>query len=65
MDNSSASAIARMLRTQAWERAKGELNSMLHTFHSAADIGTRQNFDDLQEAITRFVAVIESRGLHE
>lgn len=65
MDNSSASAIARMLRTQAWERAKGELNSMLHTFHSAACIGTRQNFDDLQEAITCFVEDIESHGLHE
>ena len=52
--------IEQMLRTQAWERAKGELQSMLHTFY---DSGGR--FEKLNEVIANFIAEVEDNALHE
>ena len=52
--------ISAMLREQAWERAKGELQSMLHTFY-----GDRERYTELAEAIRTFIKNIEDEGLDE
>lgn len=56
--------ISRMMRGQAWERAKGEFRSMLVTFISPANAREGQ-FDELDEAIREFVDKVEGSGLHE
>lgn len=56
--------VSRMLRSQAWERAKGELRSMLHTFHSPHDAREGQ-FEGLDKRIDEFIAKVEDDGLHE
>ena len=55
------------LRSQAWERAKGELNSMLVTFRDTggAPDGSTPRFDRLSELIGEFVEVVESEGLNQ
>ena len=50
----------RTLRTQAWERAKGEMNSMLHTFWEEAE-----QCADLQDAMDKFVKEVEDNALQE
>jgi len=52
--------ILRTLRAQAWERAKGELNSILSTYWDDIDSFKRANL-----AINRFVDEIEGEGLAE
>ena len=53
------------LRSQAWERAKGELNSMLVTFRDGFSAGpSLTRFDRLQEQIQKFVESIENEGLN-
>jgi hypothetical protein len=52
------------MRSQAWERAKGELASMLWTFHSPHDSITGQ-FEKLDTRIDAFFKSVESEGLHE
>lgn len=49
-------------RSMAWERAKGELNSMLHTYYSIAD-GTK--FEDFNKLLKEFVESVEENGLQE
>jgi hypothetical protein len=56
--------VSRMLRNQAWERAKGELKSMLWTFHGEANAREGQ-FDELDDRINAFVKGVEDDGLHE
>ena len=56
--------ISRMLRAQAWERAKGELRSMLWTYQSPANANEGQ-FDSFNEKLESFIGDIETRGLHE
>jgi len=58
------SDISRVLRAQAWERAKGELRAMLHTYHSPHDAREGQ-FDKLDAEIDRFVKHVESESLFE
>ena len=53
--------IIRNLRHMAWERAKGELRSMTHTFWQEED----SNYNDLTAEISRFILHIEDHGLHE
>lgn len=53
-----------MLRAQAWERAKGELNSMLHTFMSPENANEGQ-FDKFDEVLEIFIKDVEGNGLHE
>lgn len=48
------------MRSMAWERAKGELRSMEHTFYSGN--GT---FDKFNEAVTEFIKYVEDEGLQE
>jgi len=59
----------RAMRSMAWERAKGELKSMLWTFYpeyspkNGAVIPS--SFDDLEKKIDRFIKAIEDNGLQE
>ena len=54
------SRIIKNMRHMAWERAKGEMNSMLHTFW-----GDGEAHDKLDSAISGFVEKIEGYGLYE
>jgi len=49
-----------MLRAMAWERAKGELYSVLHTF-----IGEGAQQLDMSNAIEQFVGLVEENGWAE
>jgi len=49
--------IIRNMRSMAWERAKGELNSMLHTYWDDKD-----RFQKILNAIDKFVELIENEG---
>ena len=53
--------IIRNLRQMAWERAKGELKSMTHTFWDEVD----SRFITLVETINKFIEEIEDNGLQE
>lgn len=50
-----------IIRLMAWERAKGELNSMLQTHLG----GEQEQYDRLKKAITDFVKDVEDNGKHE
>ena len=52
--------VIRNLRNMAWERAKGELKSMLHTFWDE-----KGNFEELDKEIKKFIKKIEDDGLQE
>ena len=54
------------MRSMAWERAKGELRSMLHTFYSEARPGSLQGdrFARFDSLIAKFEDDIESEELH-
>lgn len=56
--------ISRILRGQAWERAKGELKSMLLTFYSTHNANEGQ-FDRLDSMVEEFTKSVEDDGLHE
>jgi hypothetical protein len=49
-----------ILRYMAWERAKGELKSMLQTY-----IGDEGGYNTLKDAISSFVEDVELNGKHE
>ena len=49
-----------MLRAMAWERAKGELRSMLVTYE-----GEKATFDAMDEALAEFVDTVEENGWAE
>ena len=55
--------IRQTLRAMAWERAKGELLSMLHTHYS--EYNTRNRCDELDSAIKDFILNVENNALHE
>jgi len=50
----------RILRTMAWQRAKGELYSMLETFYNNVD-----QFEALKKEIAEFVNYVENNALQE
>ena len=56
------------MRTMAWERAKGELQSMLWTLYpeylsdGRSDTG---NYEPLKETIEQFIKEVEDHSLHE
>lgn len=52
--------IPRMMRWMAWERAKGELLSMLQTY-----TGEQEQFLELEKTINAFIADVEDNGKHE
>ena len=49
-----------VIRNMAWDRAKGELNSMLQTIY-----GDQDKFEELESAISEFVNLVEENGLQE
>lgn len=55
------------IRAMAWERAKGELRSMRHTYYSKYDeLGNfKLRLEEFDEIFNQFVKNIESNGLHE
>jgi hypothetical protein len=57
---SAESEIRSTLRMMAWDRAKGELVSLLTTFHGESD-----KYDVFDVALYNFVKNVESNGLHE
>lgn len=50
------------LRFQAWNRAKGELNSLLDTYWTATGDG---GYDELKIEINEFIKKIENKGMLE
>ena len=50
----------KIMRLMAWERAKGELNSMLQTH-----VGERDQYIKLKKSITDFINDVEKNGKHE
>ena len=56
----SEDRVIRNLRHMAWERSKGELRSMLHTFWDDTD-----SYRDLKAAIEQLIKEVEMNGLHE
>ncbi len=57
---SDSDMVIRNLRHMAWERAQGELKSMLHTFW-----GEEEQYKDLDRQITDFISRIKNKGLAE
>ena len=55
-----ANRIVRNMRHMAWERAKGELKSMGHTYWDQEEA-----FEKFEAALDRFIEEVESNGLHE
>lgn len=57
----------RALRTMAWERAKGELKSMLHTYYEHDEYGvfTNSYFDQFSQALDKFIKQVEDNGWQE
>jgi len=49
-----------VMRAQAWERAKGELRSIL-----AAYFDDRNRFDAMDKLVSKFVIEVEENGLAE
>ena len=49
-----------LLRCMAWERAKGELRSMLHTYYESGD-----RFDRFNEKVKELIDYVEDNGLQE
>jgi hypothetical protein len=57
-------SISRMMRNQAWERAKGELMSMLWTYQSPVNANEGQ-FEKFDHELHEFIRKVEQDGLHE
>lgn len=51
-----------IIRLMAWERAKGELKSMLQTH---VFVGEQEQYDRLKQTITDFIKDVEDNGKHE
>lgn len=49
-----------IMRQMAWERAKGELNSMLVTY-----VNDNDSYKKLSEAIKKFIKNVEDNALQE
>lgn len=56
----SEERIIRNMRNMAWERAKGEMRSMLHTYW---DDGER--YEQIEKEMAEFINSVEDQGLHE
>jgi hypothetical protein len=50
------------MRAMAWERAKGEIKSMLTTYYCRED---GDKFKEMQREFEAFVAAVEDNALHE
>lgn len=56
----STDRVIRNLRHMAWERAKGELRSMLQTYWDDDD-----RYHDFKTSVEQFIEKVEMNGLHE
>lgn len=60
--------IIKIQRAQAWERAKGELNALRHTYASMLDHGTvlveSGKFDNFTRLMEGFIKAVEDEELH-
>ena len=63
----SESREMRALRAMAWERAKGELRSMLHTYYEYDERGQRigSYFEQYSQALKAFIKKVEDNGWQE
>lgn len=52
----------RLLRIMAWERAKGELRSILHAYYNVSPSGD-DNFARMNLLIEEFISAAEDDGL--
>lgn len=64
MPELTTSDLSRILRNQAWERAKGELRSILCTFHTPKNASEGQ-FEALEDKIETFIKDVEDSALSE
>ena len=55
--------VLRTLRAQAWERAKGELQAVLHTYWDGP--GNDQKFREMDAAVKQLISTVEDNGLAE
>lgn len=58
----SESRQLKAIRSMAWERAKGEMRSMLHTYYSEFD---GDKFERFRVAMDEFVSLVEFNVLEE
>jgi len=56
--------VSRILRNQAWERAKGEMRSMLPTFYGEKNSNDNQ-FEHFNERMDMFIKCVEDDGLSD
>lgn len=56
----SEERLIRNMRHMAWERAKGELKSMLHTYWDDDEL-----YKQIDHEIFQFIQSVEAQGLHE
>ena len=59
----SETRIIENLRSMAWQRAKGELYSMLETYYPDENQDEAKNFSVLEECIRDFVSSVEGNEL--
>lgn len=52
--------IIRNMRNMAWERAKGEMQAMLHTYWD-----DDERFKKIHKEMSDFIKSVELQGLHE
>lgn len=55
--------IEQTLRAMAWNRAKGELNSMIVTFVDTTNKSEEEAFKKLSAIIEKFIEEVEGEGL--
>jgi len=55
----------RAMRNMAWERAKGEINAMLQTYHGSEDPDDEEKFNGLEKLFGAFVKDVEGNGWQE
>ena len=60
MDLPPEHAVAKVLRAQAWARAKGELNAVIATLNPEL-----VQHEELSDVVTQFITHIEEEKLHE
>lgn len=62
---SNDSREVRTMRHMAWERAKGELHSMIASFWGDGTPGGCDEFKKLKKTVDNFITDVEDNGLHE
>lgn len=58
-------ALIHILRAQAWERAKGELQAVLATYYSSIIAGDEAKFESMLAATSNFISEVDDNSLAE